>query len=120
MQKERAASALAHGLPVPTPLPTRIRASDARSSGPPSRLLTPVPRSGLPLGVKLLGVALGLLGLLYGLTLFRDHVASVEATLPSASPSSTRPARVGASLNADSLAPAPVSPVSSASSAPLK
>ncbi len=114
MQKERAASALAHGLPVPTPLPTRVRSSDARSSRPPAHLLTPVPRSGLPLGVKLLGLVLGLLGLLYGLTVFRDHVSSVAASLPSTSPSSAKPLAVGASLNAASLAPEP------AASAPLK
>ncbi len=114
MQKERAASALAHGLPVPTPLPTRIRSGEARSSRPAAHLLTPVPRSGLPLGVKLFGLVLGLLGLLYGLTLFRDRVSSVEASLPSAAPNPVKPLSPGARTNAASLAPEP------AASAPLK
>ena len=82
MQKERAASALEHGLPVPTPLPKRVALS-AASSARPSR--NPVgraarPRCGrdvasqrMPLAVKLLGLGLGLLGLVYGLTLLRDH-----------------------------------------------
>lgn len=131
MQKERAASALAHGLPVPTPLPTRVRGTDARSSRPPglgsnassARIPTPTPtvRPGLPLAVKLLGLALGLLGLVYGLTLFRDHLARVEASLaPSASsaaaprPLGTGPGtRLSAQLNA-SMSPEPTA------SAPLK
>src|SRR3954470_16147888 len=116
MQKERAPSALKHGLPVPTPLPSRLRGSDARSSRPPfaagGGLRTPVPASrvpsaGLPLAVKLVGLALGLLGLVYGLTLFRDHVASVEASMP------TAPSASAASLAALSSA----GPVPSASSA---
>jgi hypothetical protein len=85
MQKERAASALAHGLPVPTPPPARSRGGDAFSSRPPS---SAPPLSGqarpsgalgnrLPLPVKLLGVGLGLLGALYGLTLLRDHKDAV-------------------------------------------
>src|SRR3954463_6529371 len=118
MQKERAASALAHGLPVPTPLPTRVRSGDLRSwraAQAGGALRTPVPRpasSGLPLGVKLLGLALGLLGLVYGLTVFRDHLSRVEASLPpsasgSAKPTTARPS-FGASLNAASLNPGPV------------
>jgi hypothetical protein len=85
MQKERAASALAHGLPVPTPPPARSRGGDAFSSRPPS---SAPPLSGqarpsgalgnrLSLPVKLLGVGLGLLGALYGLTLLRDHKDAV-------------------------------------------
>jgi hypothetical protein len=114
MQKERAASALKHGLPVPTPLPTRVRGSESRSSRPPyvgGGLRTPLPSAagrGLPLGVKLVGLALGLLGLVYGLTVFRDHLASVEASLaPSASGAAPVPPNLGASLNAASLSPEP-------------
>ncbi len=85
MQKERAASALERGLPVPTPLPKRVSASAApgarSSSNPPGRgrplslssLGAPGSSQRLPLAVKLLGLGLGLLGLVYGLTLFRDH-----------------------------------------------
>lgn len=113
MQKERAASALKHGLPVPTPLPTRARALRTPTSGLSSR--TPMPGAaaggGLPLAVKLVGLALGLLGLVYGLTLFRDHLASVEALAASvsaaASGSASPPPSYGASLNAASLNPAP-------------
>ena len=118
MQKERAASALAHGLPVPTPLPTRVRA-DSRGSRQPNAGLTsrtPLPGlapRGLPLGVKLVGLALGLLGLVYGLTVFRDHLASVEASLaPSASAVFGAPHPVGASLNAASLSPEPATSAS--------
>ncbi|MET0792044.1 MAG: hypothetical protein ABW061_11035 [Polyangiaceae bacterium] len=119
MQKERAASALAHGLPVPTPLPTRVRGSDLRTSRPPaadSNLRTPTPSSasgGLPLAVKLVGFGLGLLGLVYGLTVFRDHLASVEASLAtSASAHAPVPPSLGASLNAASLNPEPASSAS--------
>jgi hypothetical protein len=65
----------------------------------------------LPLGVKLVGLALGLLGLVYGLTLFRDHLASVEASpasrTPKASAAPPAPPNLGASLNAASLSPEP-------------
>src|SRR5882724_9139818 len=87
MQKERAASALAHGLPVPTPLPTRTRA-ESSSSRPPSSV-PPVPRPSstppgrrMPLAVKLLVAGLGLLGALYGLTLLRDHKDADAARAP--------------------------------------
>ena len=90
MQKERAASALRHGLPVPDPLPTRVLVSVA--SGPRSSPgasvrshsgLGPSSRQSMPMAVKLLGVGLGLLGLVYGLTLLRDRASSPEpAPLP--------------------------------------
>ncbi|MES1172953.1 MAG: hypothetical protein ABUL62_01400 [Myxococcales bacterium] len=71
---------------------------------------------GLPLGVKLVGLALGLLGLVYGLTVFRDHLASVEAALvpsaSSASGASSAPPNLGASLNAASLRPEPAASAS--------
>jgi len=82
MQKERAASALQRGLPVPTPLPKRAAPSAASrvrsSANSPDRARSPSldPSSSnqrMPLAVKLLGLGLGLLGLVYGLTLFRDH-----------------------------------------------
>ena len=85
MQKERAASALQHGLPVPTSAPKRVAANAAPgvrpSSNPPGGggSLSPalaVSSQRLPLAVKLLGLGLGLLGLVYGLTLFRDHKSS--------------------------------------------
>ena len=80
MQKERAASALKHGLPVPTPLPTRVRGREASSSRPPPSA-SPYARSPsgapgarrMPLAVKLLGLGLLLLGAVYGMTLFRDR-----------------------------------------------
>jgi hypothetical protein len=115
MQKERAASALKHGLPVPTPLPTRLRGSDARSSRPPGTNSSsrPPPRAGLPLAVKLVGLALGLLGLVYGLTVFRDHLASVEAALASsASAGAPKPPKVAAELNAASLSSQPAAATS--------
>lgn len=74
MQKERAASALQHGLPVPTPLPKRTASSARANSNPnPPSLRVASSRQGLPLAVKLLGLGLGLLGLVYGLTLLRDN-----------------------------------------------
>ena len=87
MQKERAASALERGLPVPTPLPKRVAANTALgarpNSNPPSNGRSPAaattsPNQRLPLAVKLLGLGLGLLGLIYGLTLFRDHKSNPE------------------------------------------
>jgi hypothetical protein len=82
MQKERAASALAHGLPVPPPPPSRARVPDAggvrssRSSSAPPSVGSGRPTSAnrrMPLAVKLLGLGLLLLGVIYGLTLFRDR-----------------------------------------------
>ncbi len=92
MQKERAASALKHGLPVPTPLPRRARGGESSGArGSPSSSAPPSSRSPssapgnrrMPLAVKLLGVGLALLGVVYGLTLFRDHKAA--GPLPPAS-----------------------------------
>jgi len=91
MQKERAASALQRGLPVPTPLPRRVVAGAASRTGttsspPGGRSLSPRAGSSgqsMPLAVKLLGLGLGLLGLVYGLTLFRDHKSRPDpAALP--------------------------------------
>src|SRR4051812_12012558 len=90
MKKERAASALQRGLPVPTPLPRRVSSGAASSVRDSSNLVgrarSPSPRAagasqGLSLPVKLLGLALGLLGLVYGLTMLRDHRSSAEPTL---------------------------------------
>ena len=80
MLKERAASALKHGLPVPTPrLPKQ--AVEVRSSAPSlmsSRAVGVSPANRrMPLAVKLLALGLGLLGLVYGLSVFRDHKPSV-------------------------------------------
>ena len=103
MQKERAASALAHGLPVPTPLPTRARTSEYSSSRPPA--LPPVPSSSppgrrMPLAVKLLAGGLGLLVIVYGLTLFRDRKDAEAARIPAAP-------EAEASLVAPPVAPLP-------------
>jgi len=92
MQKERAERALQRGLPVPTPLPRRAgAASSPRQSATPSArggssALTQARSSrGLPLAVKLLGLGLGLLGVVYGLTVLRDRGSSAP---PSAVPAS--------------------------------
>jgi len=88
MQKERAERALQRGLPVPTPLPTRVPPSAASGSRQPSnpsahgRSTPPrvaAPSRGVPLSIKLLGLGVGLLGLVYGLTLLRDRKPSPEA-----------------------------------------
>jgi hypothetical protein len=92
MQKERAASALQRGLPVPTPLPTRARAAESSRTGgssapPTSRTLSDAPNGRrMPLAVKLLGVGLAVLGVVYGLTLFRDHksVSAAPAVIDAA------------------------------------
>ena len=87
MQKERAASALAHGLPVPPPPPGRARVPDVggarssrSSSTPPSvgqgRRISTSRR--MPLAVKLLGIGLLLLGVIYGLTRFRDRRSEAD------------------------------------------
>jgi hypothetical protein len=82
MQKERAASALKRGLPVPTPVPGRTRNSgsfglrgQSQSSAPPAAraLGGPEVNRRMPAAVKLLGLGILLLGIVYGLTVFRDH-----------------------------------------------
>jgi hypothetical protein len=81
MQKERAASALQRGLPVPTPLPKRGLGSAAHrgssASHPPGQLrsssIASTASRRMPLSVKFLGVGFGLLVLVYGLRLFRDR-----------------------------------------------
>jgi len=119
MLKERAASALKHGLPVPTPPPSRARPPSvlgARSSSiPPERLAAPVNRR-MPLPVKLLGIGLLLLGVIYGLTLFRDHKSEPESAsaAPEADPvlaaGRLPPASVGAASHSPSASdPAGVS-----------
>ncbi|HEX7453227.1 MAG TPA: hypothetical protein VF294_13120 [Polyangiaceae bacterium] len=110
MQKERAASALAHGLPVPTPPPARTRSAEYSSLRPPASgaLATPRPSSAppgrrMPLAVKLLAGGLGLLAAVYGLTLFRDH-KDADAAQPRSAPGSQ------AALVVPSIAPIPASP----------
>ena len=127
MQKERAASALAHGLPVPTPPPARTRGTDYSSSRPPaSTLPTPRPsvRPGrrMPLAVKLLAGGLGLLVVVYGLTVFRDHKDADAARAPVAPESEaalTDPGIAPVTVPSEALASAPVtresSPVAEAS-----
>ena len=87
MHKERAASALAHGLPVPPPPPSRARVPDVgaarsarSSSAPPSAAPGRAASAGrrMPLAVKLLGIGLLLLGVIYGLTLFRDRRSEAD------------------------------------------
>jgi len=88
MQKERAASAIKHGLPVTVPSSVRGRnldtpRSSAISSAASLSALT-ASQQRLPLPVKLVGLGLALLGSIYGLTLFRDHKPSAEAERPRA------------------------------------
>lgn len=94
MQKERAERALERGLPVPTPLPKRAPVTPGSTSRPnvtssdrgrlPAASAASL-RQRIPLSVKLLGLGLGLLGLVYGLTVFRDQKPSPQ---PAASPAS--------------------------------
>ena len=114
MQKERAASALKHGLPVPTPLPPRARGHDASSSRPPassapySRSPSTAPGARrMPLAVKLLGLGLLLLGAVYGLTLFRDHRSAEpeRALTPSAPKPAAQPNAAAALLPEPAGAP---------------
>ena len=114
MQKERAASALKHGLPVPTPLPTRARGRDASSSGPPGSAVSysrspssPPGARRMPLAVKLLGLILLLLGALYGVTLFRDYrsAAPERAGAPDTRKPAAQPNAAAALLPAPAGAP---------------
>jgi hypothetical protein len=96
MLKERAASALEHGLPVPASPPARARVPDVGSAR--AARTSSVPPSGrsasnrrMPLAVKLLGIGLLLLGVIYGLTLFRDRHTELDAV---AVPAETDTARV--------------------------
>ena len=86
MQKERAASAVANGLPVPTPPPARQRYADgsssrhASNSSSPSRSLDALVASRrLPIALKLLLLVLAILGSIYGMTVFRDHLDQAKA-----------------------------------------
>jgi hypothetical protein len=127
MLKERAASAIKHGLPVPTPAPTRARVPDvvrSRSPGaPPSGSREPAPHERrMPLAVKLLGGGLLLLGVIYGLTLFRDHRSEPEATQPPAetdTPVATNPAPVPALAASDSQSKSPAPALVDTASASL-
>jgi hypothetical protein len=124
MQKERAASALAHGLPVPTPLPTRARSTESSSSRPPSSVppgprLSSTPPGRMPLAVKLLVAGLGLLGALYGLTLLRDHKdagAARAPVVPESQAALVPPSVAPTSMPAD--APAVTSPSLQVAAAP--
>jgi hypothetical protein len=86
MQKERAASALKHGLPVPTPLPSRQR-NDLPSSSRPARTSSWPPRGSdpsppsrrVPIALKLCILVLAILGSIYGMTVFRDHLEQANA-----------------------------------------
>jgi hypothetical protein len=103
MLKERAASALKHGLPVPMPPPARTRVpeplSSRSSSAPPSggRAST-APNRRMPLAVKFLGIGLLLLGVIYGLTLFRDHKREANVALTPAESDTTSSAAAATSL----------------------
>ena len=84
--RERAASALEHGLPVPTEPKRALNtgSSSPQSSTPPAPFGSLRPGSSnprMPLAVKLLALGLGLLGLVYGLTLLRDRDAGSEPAL---------------------------------------
>jgi hypothetical protein len=96
MLKERAERALKHGLPVPTPPPARARVPDVlgsrSSSVPPSGAGPSAASRRMPLAVKLLGIGLLLLGVIYGLTLFRDHHSEADAALPAAETDTSRAA----------------------------
>ena len=82
--KERAASALQHGLPVATPPPPRAIPVSVNSWSEPGLTASPVQDRRIPIAVKLLMLALLILGSIYGLTLFRDHRAPVERVRPKA------------------------------------
>jgi hypothetical protein len=89
MQKERAASALKHGLPAPAPESLRPWVGKNVPARPPSNapsVRRPDARDRrMPLAVKLLGAGLLLLGLIYAMTLFRDHRIEPERTRAPAS-----------------------------------
>ena len=79
MQKERAASAFKHGLPVPIPEP-RARTLLTPSSPSPARSSSLPPGSRrMPIAVKLLLLGLGILGSIYGMTLLRDRSSGPQA-----------------------------------------
>jgi hypothetical protein len=104
MLKERAQSAIKHGLPVPPPPPSRERARDvlrsrSSSAAPMGSTEPELTNRRMPLAVKLLGGGLLLLGVVYGLTLFRDHRSDADATQP--------PAETDTSLVVASPAPVP-------------
>ena len=87
MQKERAERALQHGLPAPTPVPKGFASRAWQSPASTGPVGAPSLRAGspgpsMPLVVKLLGLGLALLGLVYGLTLFRDRKPAPETAPP--------------------------------------
>ena len=82
--KERAASALQHGLPVAAAPPPRPIPDSVSSWSEPSLMASPVQDRRVPIAVKLLMLGLLILGSIYGLTLFRDHKAPAERARPKA------------------------------------
>ena len=83
--KERAASALQHGLPVAAvPPPRRPEPASVGSWSEPGLKQSPAEERRVPIAVKLLMLGVVILGLIYGLTLFRDHKSSVEPVHPKA------------------------------------
>ena len=99
LSKERAASATTHGLPIALARPGAPRAVTPPS---PTAQAGASPEPGLPVPLKLLGLGLLLLGLVYGLTLLRERHPTPE------------PGRIGATLESEAkiLSPTPSTPAS--------
>jgi len=101
-RNERAASAAERGLPLASAAPARVAAGErasTRDRGQGVDAAGSKPR--LPVAIKLLGVGLALLIVIYGLTLLRDR------------PRAPEPGRSQATLESDALSPVPA-PQSSA------
>lgn len=133
--RERAESALKHGLPVAMPPAARTRVPDVpglrSSSVPPSGSGPSALSRRMPLAVKLLGIGLLLLGVIYGLTLFRDHPSEADAApsaaetdtpraAPLQAPSAPRPTEAAPIMHKTAIVTANASPTGAAPpSAPL-
>jgi hypothetical protein len=103
LSKERAASATTHGLPIALARPGAPRAVTPSS---PTAQAGASPEPGLPVPVKLLGLGLLLLGLVYGLTLLRERRPTPE------------PGRIGATLESEAKILSPPSTPASATQIP--
>ena len=87
-RNERAASAAERGLPLASAAPVRVAAGERASTRERGQGADAASKPRLPVAIKLLGVGLALLIVIYGLTLLRDRPRAPEPGRSQATPES--------------------------------